>query len=106
MMVNFAPGVLVRCASYERPVVVGNVAEGSLPFHRIQLGRACPPRYTRTELHWGSTCSLLVAVVVAGGVPFDWHTGNPGLLRIIPDTALLSGEVLFLQDHAGPVSCV
>ena len=65
-----------------------------------------PTPESRTELHLGSSCSLLVTVVVAGVVPFAWHTGNPGLLRIIPDTALLSGEVLFLQDHAGPVSCV
>ncbi|MDQ1305706.1 MAG: hypothetical protein QG671_1538 [Actinomycetota bacterium] len=77
-----------------------------MPFHRIQLGRACPLRNLRTQLHLGSSCSFLVTVVAAGVVPFAWHTGNPGLLRIIPDTALLSGEVLFLQDHAGPVSCV
>ncbi len=61
-------------------------------------------------MHLGSSCQNLVTVVAVGVVPFSsrllWHTGVWGLRPIIPDTALLSGEVLFLQDHAGPVSCV
>ena len=67
-----------------------------------------PTPESRTQLHLGSSCSLLVAVtvVVAGVVPFAWHTGIRGCGRIIPNTALLPGEVLLLQDHAGPVSCV
>ena len=65
-----------------------------------------PTPAARTELHLGSSCAFLVTAVAAGIVPFAWCMGIRNCRRIIPDTALLSAEVMLLQDNAGPVSCV
>ena len=78
-----------------------------MPFHRIQPGQSCPLRNLRTQLHLGSSCSRLVTAVAAGVVPFAVAHGESGVApHHPPETAWPSAEVLFLQDHAGPVSYV
>ncbi len=105
-MVNLAPGVLGRSVRFEPNGVVRNLAEGSLPFHRILLGRARPFRNLGQSCTWAAVVRTWLPLSRLASSRSLWHKGNPGLLRIIPNTALLPGEVQLRQDHARPGSFV